>query len=134
MLEGACWIINIALVLVLTYLYRINQPLTMTTPQVNRHVEAPINKVTFPKLVGRVFDASIILEDELEVRVRLAGLTSLHKIDRYFYENCMNLYINESRLYAALYTFQVNISVRERWSAYCWNESRGSTTMATNRS
>ena len=54
----------------------------MITPQVDRHVKVPKDKVAFLEFVGLVFDASIIFEDKLE-----AGLwTSLHKIDRYLYE------------------------------------------------
>ena len=54
----------------------------MMTTQVERHVYVPKDKVVFLEFGGLVFDTGIILEDKLEV-----GLwTSLHKIDRYFYE------------------------------------------------
>ena len=54
----------------------------MTTLQVDRHVKVPDDKVALLEFVGLVFDTGTILEDELEV-----GLwTSLHKMDRYFYE------------------------------------------------
>ena len=49
----------------------------------DRHVKVPDDKVAFLEFVGLVFDTDTILEDKLEV-----GLwTSLHKMDRYFYEN-----------------------------------------------
>ena len=49
----------------------------------DRHVKVPYDKVAFLEFVGLVFDTDTILEDKLEV-----GLwTSLHKMDRYFYEN-----------------------------------------------
>ena len=54
----------------------------MITLQVDRHVNAPKDKVAFLEFVGLVFDTSIILEDKLEVGLR----TSLHKIYRYFYQ------------------------------------------------
>ena len=54
----------------------------MITPQVDIHVKVPDDKVAFLEFVGLVFDTSIILEDKLEIGLR----TSLHKIDRYFYE------------------------------------------------
>ena len=48
----------------------------------DRHVKVPDDKVALLEFVGLVFDTGTILEDELEV-----GLwTSLHKMDRYFYE------------------------------------------------
>ena len=53
----------------------------MITPQANRHVKVPEDKVAFLEYVGRVFDTGIILEDKLEIRLR----GSLHKVDRYFY-------------------------------------------------
>ena len=55
----------------------------MITPQVDRHVKVPKDEVAFLEFFGHVFDTGIILEDKLEVRLR----TSLHKMDRYFYEN-----------------------------------------------
>ena len=54
----------------------------MITPQVDRHVKVPKDKVTFLEFIGLVFDTGILLEDKLEVGLR----TSLHKVDRYFYE------------------------------------------------
>ena len=54
----------------------------MVTPQVDRHVKAPDDKVAFLEFLGPVFDTSIIFEDKLEVGLQ----TSLHKRDRYFYE------------------------------------------------
>ena len=53
----------------------------MMMPQVDRHVEVPINKVALLELVGLVFDTSIILQDKLED----GPGTSLDKIDRYIY-------------------------------------------------
>ena len=48
----------------------------------DRHVKVPDDRLVFLEFLGLVFDASIILDDKLEV-----GLwTSLHKIDKYFYE------------------------------------------------
>ena len=84
----------------------------MITPQVNRHVELPDHRVAFLEFVGLVFDTSIILEDKLEV-----GLwTSVHKIDRYFYESI--IFIVSVMKYDRLYTCQVDITVRERWSVH----------------
>ena len=54
----------------------------MITPQVDRHVKVPKDKVTFLELFGLVFDTVTILEGKFEVRL----WTSLDKIDRYFYE------------------------------------------------
>ena len=54
----------------------------MRTQQGDRHVKVPKDKIAFLEFVGLVFGTGIILEDKLEVRLR----TSLHKIDRYFYE------------------------------------------------
>ena len=48
----------------------------------DKHVKVPKDKVTLIEFVGLVFDTSIILEDKLEIGLR----TSLHKINRYFYE------------------------------------------------
>ena len=56
----------------------------MITPQVDRHVKVPKDKVAVLELVGLVFDTSIILEDKLEVGLR--PFPHWHKIDRYFYE------------------------------------------------
>ena len=50
--------------------------------QVDRHVKVPQDKVAFLEFVRLVFDTGIIFEDKLEARL----WTSLHKIDRYFYE------------------------------------------------
>ena len=58
----------------------------MITPQVDRHVKVPDDKVAFLEFVGLVFDTSIILEDKLEVGPRVGLKVSIHKIDRYFYE------------------------------------------------
>ena len=54
----------------------------MIISQVDRHVKVPKDKVTFLEFVGLVFDTGNTLEDKLEVGPR----TSLHKINRYFYE------------------------------------------------
>ena len=54
----------------------------MITPQLDRHVKVPKDKVAFLECVGLVLDTGIILEDKLEVVLR----ASLHKMDRYFYE------------------------------------------------
>ena len=60
-----------------------NQSTRTIALQVDRHVKVPDGKVAFLEFVGLVFDTDTILEDKLEV-----GLwTSLHKMDRYFYEN-----------------------------------------------
>ena len=66
-----------------------------------------MNKVALFEFVGLVFDTSIILDDKLEGRCR----TSLDKIDRYFYKATSSLIRNKCQ---ALYTFQVNIAVREK--------------------
>ena len=88
----------------------------MITPQVDRHVKFPDDKVALLEFVGLVFDTGTILEDELEV-----GLwTSLHKMDRYFYETIV--YIVSVMKGDRLYTFQVDITVRERWSVHCSKE------------
>ena len=55
----------------------------MITLQVDKHVKVPKDKVAFLECVRLVFDTGIFLEDKLKVVLR----TSLHKIDRYFYEN-----------------------------------------------
>ena len=49
----------------------------------DRHVEVPKDKFAFLELVGLVFDTGIMLEDKLEVGLRM----SLYKIDRYFYKS-----------------------------------------------
>ena len=54
----------------------------MITSEADRHVNIPDEEVVFLEFVGQVFDTSISLEDKLKVGLR----TSLHKIDRYFYE------------------------------------------------
>ena len=59
----------------------------MITPQVDGHVKVPKDKVAFLEIDGLVFDTSIILEDKLEVELR----TSLHKINRYFYEAIVHI-------------------------------------------
>ena len=88
--------INVALVLVLTYLYKIDQYLRIKINlKVNIHVEIPINEVTFLELVGLVFDTSIILKDKLEVRRQ----TSLEQVDRYFYETISKLHIDNDSHY-----------------------------------
>ena len=61
----------------------------------DRRVEAPTNKVAFLEFVGLVFDAAIVLQDELEDGCR----TSLDKIDRYFYETISRMLRNHGRLY-----------------------------------
>ena len=43
----------------------------------DEHVDVPVNKVVFLEFAGVAFDAGVILEDELKVRLR----TSLDKID-----------------------------------------------------
>ena len=75
-------IVNVALLSVLTYLYKSDQPTRMFTPQMDRHVRVPKDDVAFLEFVGLVFETSIILEDKLEVGLWMC----LHKIDRYFYE------------------------------------------------
>ena len=70
------------------------------------HVKFPDDKVAILDFIGLVFDTSIILEDKLEVGLR----PSLHKIDRYFYENIVSI----EYVMNGLYTFQVDITVRER--------------------
>ena len=58
------------------------------TEQVDRHVKVPMDKVAIFEFVGLVFDTGVVLEDKLEVRLR----TSLHKMNRYFYEtSCLLL-------------------------------------------
>ena len=54
----------------------------MNTPQMDRHVKVPKDKVAFLEFFGHMFDTGIVLEDKLEVGLR----TFLPKIDRYFYE------------------------------------------------
>ena len=88
--------INATLVWVLTYLwYGINQSLRIMTPQTDRQVEVPMNKVAFLESVGLVLGTSINLEDEVEVERR----TPLDKIDRYFYETILILLRNNDRPY-----------------------------------
>ena len=53
----------------------------------DRHVKVPDDKVAFLEFVGLVSDTDIILEDKLEVEL----WTSLHKMDRYFYETIVYL-------------------------------------------
>ena len=54
----------------------------MNTPQVDRQVSVPKDKIAFLEFIGLAFGTGIILEDKLEV-----GLwRSPHKMDRYFYE------------------------------------------------
>ena len=48
----------------------------------DEHVEVPVNKSVFLEFAGLVFDAGVILDDELE-DVRW---TTGDKIDKYFYE------------------------------------------------
>ena len=77
--------LNVALLSALTYLHEIDQSIRMITPQVDRHINGPYDKVAFLEIFGLVFDTGIngiILEDKLEVGLR----TFLHKVDRYFYE------------------------------------------------
>ena len=47
----------------------------------DRHVRVPKDKVALLEFVGLVFETSIILEDKLEVGLRMSL-----KMDRYFYE------------------------------------------------
>ena len=65
------------------YLCESDQPTRMITPQMDRQVKVPKDKVTLLEFVRLVFDTSIIFEDKLEVRHRMF----LHKRDRYLYEN-----------------------------------------------
>lgn len=60
----------------------------------DEHVEVPVNKNIFLEFAGLVFDAGVILEDELEVGRR----TSLDKCDKYIYENVSSLLRNNGRL------------------------------------
>jgi hypothetical protein len=101
------WMVNVALVRVLTYLYGMNQSLRTMTMQVYRRVDAPTNKVTFLGSVGPVFDASMILEDELELRRRV----SLDKMDKYFYENISGLFRYNGRSY--IHSKWIYLYVRE---------------------
>ena len=82
----------------------------------DRHVKVPDDQLALLEFGGLVFDASIILDDELEVGLR----TFLHKIDRYFYETIV--YIVSVMKYVRLYTFQVDITTHERLSVYCSKE------------
>ena len=61
----------------------------------DRRVEAPTYKVALLEFVGLVFDAGIVLQDELKDRRR----TSLDKIDRYFYETISCLLRDHGKLY-----------------------------------
>ena len=61
----------------------------------DEHVEFPIHEAAFIELVGLVYDASIILQDELEDGRR----TPLDKFDKYFYERICDLLRNDGRLY-----------------------------------
>ena len=72
--------------------------------QVNRRVEVPKNRVSFLEFVRLMFDTGIVFEDELKDGRR----TSL-KSNKYFYKTISRLL----RMMVVLYTFQVNISVRE---------------------
>jgi hypothetical protein len=65
----------------------------MMTPQVDRPVEVPMNKIILLECVGFVSDTGSILEDELEGGRR----TSLDKIDNYFYEIITSLLRNNGR-------------------------------------
>ena len=82
----------------------------------DRHVKVPDDQLALLEFGGLVFDASIILDDKLEVGLR----TFLHKIDRYFYETIV--YIVSVMKYVRLYTFQVDITTHERLSVYCSKE------------
>ena len=82
----------------------------------DRHVKVPDDQLALLEFGGLVFDASIILDDKLEVGLR----TFLHKIDRYFYETIV--YIVSVMKYARLYTFQVDITTHERLSVHCSKE------------
>ena len=88
--------INATLVWVLTYLwYGIDQSLRMMTPQMDRQVKIPMNKVAFLESFGLVLATRINLEDEVEVEHR----TSPDKINRYVYENISILLRNNDRPY-----------------------------------
>lgn len=65
------------------------------TPQMDRRVEVPTDKVAFFEFVGLEFDAGIVLQDELKEGRR----TSLDKIDRYFYETISRLLRNNGSPY-----------------------------------
>ena len=82
----------------------------------DRHVKVPDDQLALLEFGGLVFDASIILDDKLEVGLR----TFLHKIDRYFYETIV--YIVSVMRYVRLHTFQVDITTHERLSVYCSKE------------
>ena len=82
----------------------------------DRHVKVPDDQLALLEFGGLVFDASIILDDKLEVGLR----TFLHKIDRYFYETIV--YIVSVMKYVRLYTFQVDITTHERLSVHCSKE------------
>jgi hypothetical protein len=67
----------------------------MITPQVDRHVKVPKDKVAFLEFVGLEFDTGIvpgsgILQDKLEIRLGM----SLDKIDRYFYKTILSVFRN----------------------------------------
>ena len=69
------------------YLCEIDQSTRMITPEVDRQVKVPKDKVAFLEFVGLVFDTGIILQDKPEV-----GLwTSLHKMDGYIYETIVHI-------------------------------------------
>ena len=88
------WIVIVALLPILTYLCEIDQSMRMITPEVDRHVKVPKDKVAFLECVGLVLDTGIIHEDKIKVVLR----TSLHKIDRYFYETIIYIVFMRSRI------------------------------------
>jgi hypothetical protein len=55
---------------------------------VDERVEVPMNTIDVLEFVGLVFDTDFVLENELEDRRR----TCLDKIDKYFYENILEIY------------------------------------------
>jgi hypothetical protein len=104
MLKSALRMVNVALVWVRTYLYGLSQSRKMMTPQsVHRRVDVPNNRVTLLEFVGLVFDADMILEDELKD----GRWTVLDKIDKYFYENTISSLLRNYN--DGPCTFQVNI-------------------------
>jgi hypothetical protein len=68
----------------------------MVTPQLDRHVEVPKNKVAFLEYDGRALDTGsnlgIILEDKLKIGLR----TSLDKIDGYSYKAMLSIFQNKA--------------------------------------
>jgi hypothetical protein len=120
LLKRARRIVNVAQLYALTYLYEINQSPRRSTPQVDRHVKIPKDKVAFLELVGLVFDTGIILEDELEDGRR----TPLDKIDRYFYESICGPHRNNGRPYIPfkwIYLSVIEVSVMFEWHLWIYD-------------